>query len=316
MAGEMELLFGKWSVVSVGGRWHWVYAFARDGSVKWYDPNVKEGGGGLWAKGIRDAEEVITFSWSGSSTKEYWRLPISASDQKGHVSATYGEYDTTAEKIVDQTTEAEQKVRNLHTDGKVTLAGSTAETFFTQALNHEWVGSVEARHTLPLLKTILALTDDAGSLRLLRTFAPNQGPHGTSGVCEAMDIATFGTVVFEYHTTKTVLIDGVAKLIRAMPADITFDLGLVRPVGGVGGFNTALDVFFRVTADNVRRLQRDPTTHKVLPGQPPNAVDPGTGWGLGALLPDARRAIDLARTGRRLGYVYPDGADHVHIRAY
>jgi hypothetical protein len=167
-----------------------------------------------------------------------------------------------------------------------------------------------------LLRTIIALAGDAGSLRILRTFADNQGPHGSRGLCEAVDVAVFGTYVFEYHTAKPLLIDGVAKLIRAMPGDVTFDLGLVRPVGGVGGFNTALDVFFRVTADNVAKLKRDPTTHKVLPGQPPNAVEPGAGWGLGALLPDAKSAIDRARAGKKLGYAYPDGADHVHIKAY
>lgn len=314
MADDVDLLAGKWSVVC--GRWNWEYTFARDGSVRWYDPNVKEGGSGRWAKRSQDGEEAINLSWTGSPTKEYWKLPISIRDQKGHVSAQYGEYDTTAQKIVDKTAELEEEVRKLHTDGQISFAGSTAGTFFKQALNHERVDGFEARHSLPLLRTIIALTANAGSLKILRTFAPNQGPHGSGGRCEAMDIAVFGTVVFEYHTTKRSLIDGVANLIRAMPEDITFDLGLVRPVGGVGGFNTALDVFFTVTADNVRKLKRDPTTHKVLPGQSPNAVEPGTGWGLGALLPDAKRAIDVARTGKKLSYVYPDGADHVHIRAY
>jgi hypothetical protein len=113
-----------------------------------------------------------------------------------------------------------------------------------------------------------------------------------------------------------VLIEGVASLVRAMPNDIAFDLGLVRPVGGVGGFNTAFDVFFTVTADNVVKLQKDPVTHRPLPSQAPNAVEPGAGWGLAALLPDAKSAIDSARMGKKLSYVYPDGADHVHIRAF
>jgi hypothetical protein len=318
MADIAEMLLGKWSINSNDGRWHWVYTFSKDDSARWYDPNVKEGGRGRWAIGVQDGETRIILTWTGSATKEYFKWVVPTTTRmEGHVTAAYGTFDTTAEKIVDATTDAEGRVRQLHTDGKITFApGSQAETFFTQALNHDDVAGVEARHTFPLLKTLIALSDVAGSLGILRTFAPNQGPHGKAGRCEAVDIAAFGTFVFEYHIAKNVLIEGVAKLIHAMPDDITFDLGLVRPVGGVGGCDPTRDVFFTVKPENVRRLQRDPSTHKVLPNQPPNAVEPGTGWGIGALLPDAKRAIDVARTGKKLGYIFPDGADHVHLRAY
>ena len=314
MADDIDILVGKWSVVV--GRWKWEYTFGRDGSVRWFDPNVKEGGTGRWTRGWRDGIGVIDFSWVGSSTKEYWKQPFSATDQRGHVSASYGEYDTTAVKLVDKTVAAEQEVRQLYDAGKITFTGSNAELLFKQALNHDEVQGFEAIHTFALLNTIVALAASAGTLKIIRTFAPNQGPHGTKGVCQAMDLNIFGSVVFEWHTSKEVLIDGVAKLIRSMPADISFDLGLVRPVGGVGGYNTAFDVFFKVTAENVIQLNKDPVTHRPLPGQSPNAVEPGTGWGLSALLPDAKVAIESARIGKRLEYMYPDGADHVHIRAF
>jgi len=319
VAADGDALIGQWQVRC--GPYLWEYTFESGGAVRWRDPFNNQTGQGKWAQ----ADSVVKFTWLHSRTKEFWDPPESGTSQTtGHVSASYGEHDLTAVRIPGTTpaeisaavTAAEREVNDLYQTGKITFTNTNAEAGFKQAMKHEQVGGAIARHTVPLLRTMITLTEDAGSLRILRSFASEDGPHGTGGLCQAMDISAYGDYVFEYRRGSRSLIDGVCKLIRAVPDDISFDLGLVRPVGGVGGFNTTLDVFFRVTADNVVKLKRDPETHKVLPGQAPNAVEPGQGWGFFNLLTDARRAIDVARRGKKFVTCYPDGADHVHIKAY
>jgi len=47
MAGDLDLLSGKWTV-SIKN-WNWEYEFHRDGRVTWRDLHSSEKGSGNWA---------------------------------------------------------------------------------------------------------------------------------------------------------------------------------------------------------------------------------------------------------------------------
>src|SRR5689334_16680368 len=76
MAGDLDLLIGKWIVkVRPQGRpepWTWEYDFQPGGSVTWRDLKSAERGTGSW---VANAKQV-NISWSDSATRESWVRPL------------------------------------------------------------------------------------------------------------------------------------------------------------------------------------------------------------------------------------------------
>ena len=76
MAGDLDLLIGKWIVkVRPPGRpepWTWEYEFHPDGSVTWQDLKSAEKGSGGWAA----TSKLVNMWWDGSKTRESWIRPL------------------------------------------------------------------------------------------------------------------------------------------------------------------------------------------------------------------------------------------------
>ena len=76
MAGDLDLLIGKWIVkVRPLGRpepWTWEYEFYPDGSVIWRYLKSPETGWGSWAA----SSTLVNMWWEDSTTRESWRRPL------------------------------------------------------------------------------------------------------------------------------------------------------------------------------------------------------------------------------------------------
>src|SRR3984893_10542386 len=76
MAGDLDLLIGKWIVkVRPHGRpepWTWEYEFQPGGSVTWQDLKGAEKGSGTWAANSR----LVNIWWKDSATRESWIRPL------------------------------------------------------------------------------------------------------------------------------------------------------------------------------------------------------------------------------------------------
>src|SRR5262249_35286226 len=57
----------------------WMYTFDANGGVSWLDPFNGKTGKGTWS--IRSDE--MTLSWTGSATKETWKVPLAPGDKAG-----------------------------------------------------------------------------------------------------------------------------------------------------------------------------------------------------------------------------------------
>jgi hypothetical protein len=193
------------------------------------------------------------------------------------------------------------KVRSFFRQGAFSFGSPGARTLFEQAMNEEKVDGKTARHSPALQELLVALAPRG--LGIMRTFAPNQGPHGeTKGsdmVCSAVDITGYAGGRFHYQVPRETLISNVERLFRAFPPGPAFDIGFVRPVGGPAGFDTRLDVFFAVPG------------HRVAA-----AFKPDGSWGVGAMLEPPKTRVLAALSGKKFGYLFPDGADHMHVKAY
>jgi hypothetical protein len=62
MAGDLDLLIGKWTVRVKN--WIWEYEFQRDGRVTWRDRHSAEKGSGNWAA----TSKLVNMWWNGSAT--------------------------------------------------------------------------------------------------------------------------------------------------------------------------------------------------------------------------------------------------------
>ena len=78
MAGDLDLLIGKWIVkVRPPGRsepWTWEYDFQEGGKVTWQDLKSAEHGSGHWTS----SPKFVRMSWDDSSTRESWGRPLTA----------------------------------------------------------------------------------------------------------------------------------------------------------------------------------------------------------------------------------------------
>lgn len=76
MAGDLDLLIGKWIVkVRPPGRsepWTWEYEFHHGGRVTWQDLKTAERGSGTWAANSK----LVNISWKDSATRESWTRPL------------------------------------------------------------------------------------------------------------------------------------------------------------------------------------------------------------------------------------------------
>jgi len=76
MAGDLDLLIGKWIVkVRPHGRpepWTWEYEFLHGGSVTWQDLKGAERGSGTWAA----TSKLVNIWWKDSATRESWIRPL------------------------------------------------------------------------------------------------------------------------------------------------------------------------------------------------------------------------------------------------
>jgi hypothetical protein len=195
-------------------------------------------------------------------------------------------------------------VQRLFYEGQFSFATPGAKDLFVLAMNNQKVDGRVAEHSLELQKVLIKLAP--AGLKILRTFANEtthpRNPHGeqigtNKYVCRAVDIAAYAGTTFHYLQPKETLISGAERLLRDLPSGQQYDMGFVRPVGGETGFDTRLDVFFNVPQDRVAA-----------------AYSPDGSWGMGAMLPGPKPRI-VAAAGGKLNYVYPDGADHMHLKA-
>jgi hypothetical protein len=178
----------------------------------------------------------------------------------------------------------------------------SAERLFLMALNHDVYEGMPVEHS-PQLENALASLANIGTVQIMRTFAPNNSFHGekarTRWVCSCADIMGYAGNRYEWHEPKPLLISGVARLIRDLPTGAQYDFGFVRPVGGRTGSMPSADVFFRVeTLEQIGKAYRGDARNR------------------SEILPDAAVEINPALDSKNVGFVYADGADHMHVRAY
>ena len=83
MAGDLDLLIGKWTVKVKA--WTWEYEFQRDGRVNWRDLNSFEKGSGNWAS----TSKLVNIWWKGSKTRESWQRPLTPSNDKTWYELSY-----------------------------------------------------------------------------------------------------------------------------------------------------------------------------------------------------------------------------------
>jgi hypothetical protein len=131
-----------------------------------------------------------------------------------------------------------------------------------------------------------------------------RGPHGYPDClgkniqfCTAIDIGQYNgqDVNLNYHHSRVpaYAIKVVTDLLWNFPEKGTFDVGFPRPIGG-HHVDPKHDIFFPVT--NLRQPQHSMPLSKML--QP------------------AQLAVRLAMRGRDFRVLFPDGADHLHVKAY
>jgi hypothetical protein len=83
MAGDLDLLPGKWTVRVKG--WTWEYEFSRDGRVTWRDLRSSEKGSGNWAA----TSKLVNMWWHGSATRESWQRPLTVSNDHTWYQSSY-----------------------------------------------------------------------------------------------------------------------------------------------------------------------------------------------------------------------------------
>jgi hypothetical protein len=76
VADDRQVLIGKWTVWVKD--WVWEYEFLPNGTVNWRDTRSFEKGSGRWSLGPK----LLNLSWTGSTTKESWQLPLSPEQNK------------------------------------------------------------------------------------------------------------------------------------------------------------------------------------------------------------------------------------------
>lgn len=166
-----------------------------------------------------------------------------------------------------------------------------------------------ATELIRLLDSLLS----GGQLQIMSLYRPSfmkdgrlvtQGPHGEiqggSMVVRAVDVAGYAGRPVNL-VPRTDAISVVANLIRNFGPG-NFDLGFPRPVGGPTGFDPTQDVFFAVP-DVL-------TAAQCFAGKISRT--------LAQMLEPAQTEIRAAigSSGGKFPIMYPDGLNHLHVKAY
>jgi len=200
-------------------------------------------------------------------------------------------------------------LRILFYHGAFQFTSENARILFQKAMNNEKVDGRVAEHTPQLQHLLIKLA--SASVTIMRTFVPEGGnsPHGAASgkkfVCSAVDVAWYAGYQFLDSVPRARLIEGVKRLLMDLPFGVSYDVGFVRPVGGEfgyggwpGPYNPSLDVFFPVPPTRVAA-----------------AFKPDKSWGWHTMLKEVRLEVEHAAAGK-VNNVYPDGNNHIHIKAY
>jgi hypothetical protein len=166
-----------------------------------------------------------------------------------------------------------------------------------------------APELIRLLDSLLA----GGQLRVMSLYRPSymkdgklmtQGPHGevqgTSMVVRAVDVAGYGGRSVTL-TPRADAISVVANLIRNFGPG-NYDLGFPRPVGGPTGFDPSQDIFFAVPDLLTASLCFQGRISRTL----------------GQMLEPAQTEVRAAMgsSSGKFPIMYPDGLNHLHVKAY
>lgn len=172
----------------------------------------------------------------------------------------------------------------------------------------EWVDGAGRRFRASRnLLAMLAALVDGGNLTIMSLFRFGQGPHGEvqpdgSALGRAVDIMVYQSMPINLITPANApnAINGVAGVISNLPAG-NYTLGLPRPGGGPR-LDPTQDVFIPVTS--LSQVSHSPT---------------GSFRGdLARVLEPAKTALTRAADANaqaRIRFMYPDGVDHVHVKA-
>jgi hypothetical protein len=251
------------------------------------------------------ADKILTKrGWSGAAERIRWAKELVDNDEMpGWTPSVFTPDDhfqlEDAQRFLSDTDDI---LRALVNQGRIQFAYPDRRTLFEQALNHDSINGHVATFTPELEQLLLRLARHG--LKILRTIDPHgvDNPHGKivgdKLICRAVDVHTYFGQRFEYTEPRNNLIDGVTRLLTDFPPGATYDVGFVRPVGGKTGSNTAMDVFFPVPPERAAA-----------------AYEPDASWGWNTMFAAVRPGIQAAAAGR-VSYVYPDGPDHIHIKAY
>jgi hypothetical protein len=218
--------------------------------------------------------------------------------------------NTTATESGAQSSSTEDHIRVLFALGAFQFSHERAKHFFRMAMDNKKVNGRVAEHSPELQRLLIKLASNR--VTILRTFGPDHNPKNPHGrwvghklICSAIDVAWYAGSQFLYTVGKERLINGVVRLLTDLPDGASYDAGFVRPVGDMhgyagfpGAYNPSLELFFPVPPKRV-----------------PAAYHPDGTWGWGTMFPEVRQVVQPA-AGAKVKYIFPDGPDHMHLRAY
>ena len=190
-------------------------------------------------------------------------------------------------------------------NGQLVFSQPGDRRVLTHIANNEPIGG-SVVHLNQALIELLAALSAAGTVTVMSLYRRGQGPHGKIGrngeiTCRAVDIESFAGLPVSLRNRENA-VRVVANLIRLFPAGNSFDIGFPRPVGGPTGFNAAQDVFFPVRDEATARRCYAGTIS--LP--------------MREMLEPAKTQIlqAMSSSGADFRLNYPDGLNHLHIKAY
>jgi hypothetical protein len=196
------------------------------------------------------------------------------------------------------------QLRDAVASGRILFQNNEHRRLFFSALDGDSVNGHVAQ-LAPELQTVLAVLARR-SLTIMRTYTPADGArsphaelHGNTQIVRAVDIMEYAGGRLHWTVERETLIVNVTRLLSDLPATVRYNIGFVRPVGGPTGSDEAHDVFFHVP-----------------PERAAVAFNPDGSWGWGAMIEPPKSRVRLALAGKTCDYVFPDGADHIHLKAF
>lgn len=244
---------------------------------------------------------LLKRGWTGSAARIRWAVELVDDDEQ----PDWTPPDLPQDQVDDAQrflSDTDDILRALVNQGRIDFVYPERRKLFEKAINHDKINGHIATFS-PELEQLLVRLARHG-FKILRTIDPTgtTSPHGTivgdKLICRAVDVDTYSGQRFEYREPRNDLVEGVTRLLTDFPTGASYDVGFVRPVGGQNGFNTAMDVFFPVPESRVAA-----------------AFNPDGSWGWNTMFEEVRPGIRAAGAGK-VKYVFPDGADHMHIKAY